>query len=207
MFHEEVTGGSIRRDWLLTSASRDMVNGMTGVDPLAGPLPVTARDRRMFYMYDSLTRSTAASTVVFQGPARGEGPGRTIMWTRLGHPLCSVALPLFVAGADGLRLTVGGADGAPLDRFALAWLARIFPYSGGGRERYMDLAPVANRAVGGLLQVLPDIEEAVLRRTDALLRELPPGPEGLVAVEREAENLVVARLRERYPEACSAAGL
>ena len=207
LFHEEVTGGGIRRDWLLTTASRDMVNGMTGVDPLAGPLPVDARDRRMFYMNDSVTRSSAASTVVFQGPATGEGPERTIMWTRLGHPLCSVALPLFVAGADGLRLTVGGTGGAPIDRFALGWLARLFPYSKGGRDRYMDLAPVANRAGSGLRQVLPDIEEAVLRRTDALLRQLPPGPATLVRVEREAEDLVAARLRERYPEACSEAGL
>ncbi len=207
LFHEEATGGGIRRDWLLTTASRDMVNGMTGVDPLAGTLPADARDRRMFYMNDSVTRDSAASTVVFQGPAKGEGPERTIMWTRLGHPLCSVALPLFVAGADGLRLTVGGADGAPIDRFALGWLARLFPYPKGGRGRYMDLAPVANRAGNGLLQVLPDIEEAVLRHTDALLRALPPGTAGLVRVEREAEDLVISRLRERYPEACAAAGL
>jgi len=206
LLHEQVTGRGVALDWLLLVASRDMVNDLTGEDPLTRPVPATPYDRRMVYAHDTLVRDSAASTAVFHGVAAGADPLRTAMWTRLGHPLGSIALPVFVAAGDDLG-HLGGATTAPIDRFAAAWHDRLFPYPEGGRNRYLDLAPVVNRADGGLLPVLLEVEEKVLRWAAARLAAETVDAAGLEAVQRGAQRLAVDQLCRRFPDECAAAGL
>ena len=206
LFHDAVGLNGIDKNWLLLSASRDMVNGLTGIDPLAQTPPAHARDRRLFYMADSIARNTACSTVVFQGVLPAEDAGRTIMWTRLGHPLCSVTLPLWVAGGPEMRLTTG-EENAPIDRFALYWLDRIFPLRGGSRGRYLDLAPLHNSADGGNLNRLIEIEEQILQRIDGLLKSAEITEVKLISIQKEAEELTIDLLRRVFPEAAAHAGM
>lgn len=206
LFHRAVASGGISHRWLLTTASRDMVNGLTGDDPLAGTLPAHAGDQRFVYASDSLVRDSACSTSVFQGVKPGEDPADTVFWARLGHPLTSVALPHWLAAGADLPLT-GGDDTPPLVRLALAHRARVFPLEGGSRSRYLDLAPVANRDGTGLLPRLIAVEEEVLGMVDARLASGAGGGTDPVAVQREVEELLRSRLRQLFPEAARAAGL
>jgi hypothetical protein len=204
LFHQAMASGGISRDWLLSTASRDMVNGLTGSDPLAAQLPAHARDHRYYYAADSIVRNTACATALFQGVKPGEDPTRTIMWARLGHPLCSVALPQWVTAADTAELTTG-EDSAAIDRFALYWLDRIFPLSGGSRDRYLDLAPVINRDGTGILLRLVAIEQEILVATDSRLQEIGAGE--TAALQAEIEGLARRLLRQEFPDASSSAGL
>jgi hypothetical protein len=206
LFHEAVGLRGIDKDWLLTAASRDMVNGLTGIDPLAGPQPAHSRDRRLFYMSDSIARQTACSTVVLQGVKQGEDPVRTVMWTRLGHPLCSITLPLWVAGGPEMKLTAGESS-APLDRFALYWWERIFPFRGGSRDRYLDLAPLYNAAGDGILHRLIAIEERILEAADKKLGETALDQETLIRIQKEAAELAASLLRQEFPDVCATVGI
>jgi hypothetical protein len=198
LFHEAVATGGIDRDWLLTTASRDLVNGLSGTDPLAGPLPAHERDHRYYYASDSIVRNTACATALFQGVEPGDDPARTIMWARLGHPLCSIALPQWVAAAGAAELTVG-EESAPIDRFALYWLDRLFPLRGGSRGKYLDLAPVINRQGSGVMLKLIAIEEEILAVTDARVDE------GIDISRAQSEIEALARklLRQQFPAACT----
>jgi len=208
LFHEASSRDGVSSNWLLATASRDMVNGLTQVDPLAGPLPVYAGDRRFFYMSDSITRNTATATILFQGVKAGDDPAGTIMWTRLGHPLCSVALPLWVLAGDDMPLVAGSAEeNAPIDRFALYWWERLFPLRGGSRDRYLDLAPVVNRRGDGILPRLVTIEQEILRAADAELADAPADGETLKRIQREIGNLARDLLRKEFPQAAAASGL
>ena len=128
------------------------------------------------------------------------------MWTRLGHPLCSVTLPLWVAGGPEMRLTTG-EENAPIDRFALYWLDRIFPLRGGSRGRYLDLAPLHNSADGGNLNRLIEIEEQILQRIDGLLKSAEITEVKLISIQKEAEELTIDLLRRVFPEAAAHAGM
>lgn len=206
LFHEAVAGGGIDRDWILLTASRDMVNGLTGIDPLAGELPAHSGDRRFFYMSDSIARNSACSTALFQGVGPGDDPAATVMWVRLGHPLCSVALPQWVAAAESATLTTG-EDDAPIDRFALHWLNIIFPLHGGSRDRYLDLAPVLNRQGDGLLTRLMAIERRIIGAADQMIADSAGAAQNYVDMQREVENLARELLRAEFPAACELVGL
>jgi hypothetical protein len=206
LFHDAVGMNGISKDWILLSASRDMVNGLTGIDPLSQTPPAHAQDRRLYYMSDSITRNSACSTALFQGVRQDEDPVGTVMWTRLGHPLCSLAVPLWAAGGREMKLT-SSEEEAPIDRFALYWLDRIFPLRGGSRDRYLDLAPLHNAADGGILRRLLAIESEILKTTDELLKGLEPTAANLAGVQQRIEELARTRLLEAFPEAAMQAGL
>ena len=207
LFHEAVsTSGRISVDWLMTTGSRDMVNGLTGVDPLAGPLPAHSRDHRYYYMADSTARNSAVSTTIFQGVKPGEGPAGTIMWTRLGHPLCSVALPLWAEAGDNLGIS-GGSSDSPIDLFALYWHDRIFPLNGGSRDKYLDLAVVANRSGDGVLGRLIGIEERIIAETRKRLEGAAADRETLTRIQMKIDELAREALKNEFPEAAAAAGL
>ena len=207
LFHEAVsTSRRISVEWLMTTGSRDMVNGLSGIDPLAGPLPAHSRDHRYYYMSDSFARNTATSTTIFQGVKQGEDPVGTIMWTRLGHPLCSVALPLWAEAGDQLGIA-GGESDSPVDLFALYWHDRIFPLNGGSRDKYLDLAPVANRQGDGLLGRLVRIEERIIAETRKKLDGAASDSETLIRVQVEIGELAREALKQEFPEAAAAAGL
>jgi hypothetical protein len=206
LFHRALAGGGVDRDWLLLTASRDMVNGLTESDPLAADLPLHALDHRYYFSSDTLVREAATATVLFQGVKAAEDPARTTLWARLGHPLCSVVLPQWVAAGSAMPLTSGTAT-APIVRFAQYWYRRVFPFAGSSRERYLDLAPVVNRQGDGLLLKLTAVEREVLRATDEKLQAKAAVPVTVVRVQREVEELAQTRLRQAFPEACAAVGL
>ena len=52
------------------------------------------------------------------------------MWTMLGQPICSVAVPLWVH-AGTVPLVLGGEGNAPLNELSKELLAYLYPDSGG----------------------------------------------------------------------------
>ncbi|EAQ79221.1 carcinine hydrolase/isopenicillin-N N-acyltransferase family protein [Blastopirellula marina] len=62
---------------------------------------------------NTISRTTTVSAAVFQGVAPGEDPALTTMWTILGDPKFSIAVPCWVAGgvADELTDERGGELG------------------------------------------------------------------------------------------------
>lgn len=49
---------------------------------------------------DFIPRKSTSASIVFEGVRQGEDPLQTVMWTILGYPSCSVAVPLLVGDSD-----------------------------------------------------------------------------------------------------------
>lgn len=206
LVHAKVPTG-LTPEWILNTVGRDMVNGLTGINPLAEPLPAHALDSRLYFMNDSLARPSATCAVVFQGVLPDEDPVRTIMWTRLGHPLCSVTLPIWVAGGENLGMLTGAGE-APLDRFALDMWAKIYPYKGGNRGNYLDLAPAVNAAGTGILTRLIKIEHKLYHLADRLLGSAAKlDRETVIKIQVEMETRARELLRQEFGACAEKAGI
>ncbi len=108
----ELTGS-----WLLENVAKDL--GQTDFDPY--PLPFSGRVESlpagMLPATGTISRTSTRSVVVITGPAPGEPVDLSTMWTMLGEPSISLALPLWVGAQsvpDGLadRLTADLCDEA-----------------------------------------------------------------------------------------------
>lgn len=97
---------------MLRRLSRDLSNGSGRpypgtVNGPAGTLPDTIPTA------NTISRTTTVSAVVFHGVRPGEDPRLTTMWTLLGDPKFSIAVPVFPVGevADDLTDKRGGEIG------------------------------------------------------------------------------------------------
>ena len=95
-------GQKIDVQFLLQTVARDVLD--------LDPSKQTASTTR------TLSRNTSVSSVVFQGTLPGESPSSTTMWTILGEPLFSVAVPVWVGPGKIAKELNGDGKSAVCDR-------------------------------------------------------------------------------------------
>lgn len=118
-------------------------------------------------------RSTSASLVV-EGVKPGESPAFTTMWTVLGYPPCSVALPVWLgcnSGVPALLQASGDTLRAPLCEWSNALKREAFPIERGSGSHYLHMARLFRPDGSGMTQQLLGLEKVVYVQSRALLDE------------------------------------
>ncbi|TWT34380.1 C45 family peptidase [Blastopirellula retiformator] len=104
-------GGKLSLEHVVRQCTRDMASGEAAlpgtVNSPSGTLPETISTK------NTISRTTTVSAAVFHGVSPGEDPALTTMWTILGDPKFSIAVPCWVAGgvAEELQDDRGGELG------------------------------------------------------------------------------------------------
>jgi hypothetical protein len=205
LFHKQSATGSINFDWILLIASKDMVNSMTGLDPLREHLPVNSENRKMYHMNDCLARRSAAATILFQGVKPGKDPSLSIMWTRLGHPLCGVVTPVWLDSFKEATLLTGD-DSAPMSKLAVLQMMKIFPYDGGNRYQYMDLAPLMNNSGDGFLNKLTKLEKEIIEETKSSLNSENTKIADIISFQKKLNLKIRTVVKQLFPAEALKAG-
>ncbi len=164
---------SITPAWIFAELSRSFANPMLGIDLRSGDFN-KPRTTGWFIDQDFIARRSTASSVVIQGVKQGENPELTTMWTVLGYPPVSVAMPVWVKGADKQLPRMLERDVqtgvSPLCDKAVQLTDRVFSYKQGmGSNRYFNWELLHNSAGTGYMQLLALVEEEVFRRTSLYL--------------------------------------
>jgi hypothetical protein len=166
--------GTLTHAFLLRSAARDLKNNV--VDPY--PLPYAGgqdgRPAGFIRTVYSINRTTTRATTVFRGVLAGEDPRLTTMWTILGEPVCSIALPVWpMAGAVPPELD-GPSTAAVCDE---AIVKKGLCYHLTTSPEYIDTAVLDDGLGGGIFAFTKAIEDHALARAEAALeawRASPP---------------------------------
>lgn len=95
---------------------------------------------------DYIPRSSTSAAVVFEGVAEGCDPSKTVMWSLLGYPSCSVSIPLLVGSADCIPSYMKRSDKSShsqIDEIANGIKKRyVFPHKTSNGEKYVNVAAV-----------------------------------------------------------------
>lgn len=156
---------NLNAEYLFNNVIRNLKHGLTNID-LNELQPDNANERKMFPFRDFIPRYLTASASLFQGVKKGENALHTVDYTIIGSTLTTVAIPLVIT-PDGKLPSVVTADSAnhsPLCQVGLKLKKRLFPYSRGNGNDYIDIAQLINKAHTGILQQVLQIEGEVLRR-------------------------------------------
>ncbi len=166
--------GEITPAWIFSELSRSFAHPLLGIDLKSGSFnrPHTTG---WFVDQDFIARKSTASSVVIQGVKAGENPELTTMWTVLGYPPVSVAMPVWVKGADQQlprmlrRDTETGVS--PLCDKVVRLADKVFSYKQGmGSNRYLHWELLYNLRGTGMMQVLEPVEKEVFSRTAPYLQ-------------------------------------
>jgi hypothetical protein len=170
LFSEARERGPLDERFLLQEGSRCLKHSLTGTDLFAEGLR-TPPSHRFVQFEDYIPRHSTSASVVVQGVRTGETADLAALWTILGSPLTSVAIPVWIGGGMSLPslLTPAERGNAPLCEKALTLKKTLFPLWRPYGERYMNLPALVNAEGTGVLQKLRPLEERVLMEAHARL--------------------------------------
>lgn len=159
--------------WILDELSRSFANPLLGIDLKSGEFNRPA-STGWFVEQDFIARRSTSCAVIVQGVKPGENPELTTMWTALGFPPVSVAVPVWVKGAGerlpALLVTDDSLRSSPMAKMAFGLMNKVFSYTQGmGSGRYMNWELLFNGSGTGFMQQLAPVEQEVFLRTKPLL--------------------------------------
>lgn len=153
--------GGITPQLIFTDLARSFRNNILDIDLRSGDYnyPKTSG---WFVDQDFIPRNNTSCSVVVQGVKKGENPELSIVWTVLGYPPTSVAVPLWVK--DNLPAMVGyrkDLKASPLSAASLKLASeKVFHYKqGGGTNRYFHWENLYNLKGTGIMQRMMKVEE------------------------------------------------
>lgn len=166
LFTASVTN-EITPQWLFSNLSRSFVNPLMGIDLKSGQFN-KPQTNGWFVEQDFITRKKSSCAVVIQGVKPDEDPSFTTMWTVIGYPPVTPAIPVWVKGAAGklprLLSVTGGRFDSPLCDAASLLRDRIYSYTrGNNAETYFHWELLFNKKGNGYMQRNEQIEQELFK--------------------------------------------
>jgi len=189
-----VPAGQLSIQFILQTAARDL--GHPLVQSLTAAQWKDLPEDKPYWVHANYTinRVSTASVLAVQGVPPGGNPKNAVLWVILGEPVCSIAVPLWVAAGEPPSELHNGED-APISREAARLKDLLRPLKGRDRKEYVNVARLQNRAGSGWLPANLELERQILQEAQALLAGSPTNDQ-LAEFERQAAARVLARLKE-----------
>jgi hypothetical protein len=111
-----------------------------------------------------------------QGVKTSESPLLATIWSVVGFPLTSLAIPLWLEGGDNLpEIVAYNADikNSPICKASLSFKEKCFPSVFGKNEaNYINVTKLLNSDNSGYIQKITSIENKILEETFAFQQKL-----------------------------------
>lgn len=172
LFYKASLANGLSYRFLLQDVSRCLTHGITGAD-LYSIMPENG-DKPVYYPFrDFIPRYSTSSVIVVQGVKDKEPIKQTTMWTILGSPLTTPAIPIWL-NKDQIYPSSMFADetgNAKLCDWSLILKKRIFPIERGEGKDYISLSALASKDKKGVLQQILDIENQILDYSETTINK------------------------------------
>lgn len=145
----------------------------------------------------SICRNSTASTSVFVGVLDGEDPKLSTMWTILGHPATSIAIPYWPIGETPKE--ANGESTSQLCDISLEIKTLLFD----GKARHIDTFKLRDKNGNGILKKFFPTEDRIFAETEAELakwRKNSPDVEAMLALEKRYASEVLSLLNKTYEQ-------
>jgi hypothetical protein len=190
---QSVPVGKLSHEFVLQTLARDLGHSL-----LRHPAPAEWKEYSSdhpvwIHANYTINRPTTASTILIHGVREGEDPLRATLWVILGEPVCSIALPIWVASGETPEEVRSGKDAA-IYREATRLQNMLRPLKGRDRREYIDLTRLDNKEGRGWLPGNLKLEKEILTETAALLKA-DPTPAQLRDFQNIAASKVLSALK------------
>jgi hypothetical protein len=162
--------------FLFNNISRNLTNSLTKTD-LWTSLPKEKDIPEFRFFIDYIPRELTAAAIMIIGARDMDHVRNAMMWTILGFPLVSIAIPTWIRGGSDLPKAVmmNAKMQSPLCSAAIKLRGECFPITYDRGWNYINLSVVINRQHNGYLQLLQPVEKEIFEKADALTSGLEKG--------------------------------
>ena len=162
-------GGDITPRWIFNNLSRCFYHPVLDMD-----LKEAELGSGWFIDQDFIPRRITSASVVIKGVKKGEDPLNTVMWTILGYPPASIAVPLFVKAVENQPFfMVKGekSNNALMCDISLKAKSKIFAIKRGNGNKYFNFGALYNKKGNGLMQRMQRAESKVFKISAEFIKE------------------------------------
>jgi hypothetical protein len=157
--------GEITPRWLFSTLSRSFHNPLLGIDLKDGRFN-RPQATGWFVEQDFIARRSTSCAVVIQGVRPDENVSFTTMWTVIGYPPVTPAVPIWVSGAEKklprLLTIAKGEQHCPLCDAADSLRRHVYSYHRGtNTENYFNWELLFNLSGNGYMQRADEIEKVM----------------------------------------------
>ena len=188
--------GGVTPEGIFTGLSRSFRNHVLDVDLRDGSHN-RPQASGWFIDQDFIPRASTSCSVVVQGVLPGEDPALSTMWTVLGYPPASIAVPLWMVGDLPKEVCLdAGLGTSPLSHASLHLAdTQVFCYHQGmGTDRYLNWENLYNASGTGLMQRFAPCEREIFRlalsRLEAWRRAGKPDKDGVEGLYERVSELL-----------------
>ena len=159
--------------FLVQGASRCLKHALTGRDLCAEAKELSDDETQFVIFRDYIPRKSSASAIVLQGVKQGEDPRLGTIWTVLGFPLTSAAVPTWVGVGPELPKILQGKKNqpAPMCSLSLQLKTICFPITRGSGPYYLNLPQLINHDETGFMQRIAPVEKRLFDKTEPMLEK------------------------------------
>jgi len=166
----------ISPQFLFKNISRNLTNSLTKTDLWTG-IPKEKDVPEFRFFIDYIPRESTASAILIVGAKDRDHVKDAMMWTILGFPLVSVAIPTWITGGSNLpkAVTMNEKFQSPICTAALKLKEECFPITYDRGWNYINLSAVINQQHNGYMQLLQPVEKEIFEKAGALSAGLKNG--------------------------------
>jgi len=162
-------------EFLFKTLPRSLYHPRINTD-LAVNLPANNDFPKYEFFVDYIPRIATASTCMIVGAKDKAHVEDAMMWTILGFPLTSVAIPAWLSSGEVPKaMAMDENYESPICTAALKFKDECFPIKIDHGENYINIAAVMNQEGNGYLQLLQPIEKEIFTKANLLISEMENG--------------------------------
>ncbi|MCX6246279.1 MAG: hypothetical protein NTW10_00970 [Bacteroidetes bacterium] len=159
--------------FLFNNLSRNLTHSLTQTN-LCENLPKDRNVPEYKFFLDYIPRESTSAAIMIVGAKSRDRARDAMMWTILGFPLTSVAIPTWISGGTILpkAVTLNEKLQSPVCLAALKFKEECFPLTYDHGDRYINLSVVINQQKTGYMQLLQPVEQEIFNKAGTLTGEL-----------------------------------
>ncbi len=171
MFYNASGEGNLSLPFLIEEAMISLENSLTG-ENAREDMPAEGEDNYMYFQ-DCINRFTSTSSLVVQGVKEEESPLLTTMWSMVGFPLGSVAIPVWLTPEGDLPevVTAPGEENSEICDYALKVKRLMTPSRRGSTQYYINTTKAFNADNTGITQQLLNVSRNIYNITREEMEE------------------------------------
>jgi len=173
LMNEAWVENKLTPEYLFQSVPRSLYHPRTKTD-LSVNIPEKKDVADFRFFIDYIPRVSTASSYMIVGAKDEKHVKETMMWTILGFPLTSVAIPAWLSSGELPKTVEMNMEEytAPMCNAALEFKSECFPITIDKGTNYINLSPVLNKEGTGYLQLLQPVEKEIFSKAEQLIADL-----------------------------------
>jgi hypothetical protein len=176
LFYNAMATNSFDAGFIIQDVTRSLKHSLVDIDLYRRYGNIAPNTPTYTFFHDFIPRRSSASSCVIQGVKKDENPELSTLWSVVGFPLTSIAVPTWIKGKNKFPQVLKRNDklnDSPVCNAALTLKKQVFPIRWGkyASKYYLNINALVNSKKTGITQKIRPYENDIFKITNRQLEK------------------------------------